>query len=105
MLRVFPQLANTAIDYQWGGMIGIGANRMPQIGRLSSNIYYAQAYSGHGVNATHMAGRVLAEAISSQSERIDTFARINHMTFPGGRYLRSPLLALGMLWYRLKEAV
>ena len=105
MLRVFPQLADTAIDYQWGGMIGIGANRMPQIGRLASNVYYAQAYSGHGVNASHMAGRVLAEAISHQSERIDAFARIRHMTFPGGRYLRSPLLALGMLWYRLQEAV
>ena len=105
MLRVFPQLVDTAIDYQWGGMIGIGANRMPQIGRLTSNIYYAQAYSGHGVNASHMAGRVLAEAISQQSERIDAFARIRHMTFPGGRYLRSPLLALGMLWHRLKEAV
>ncbi len=105
MLRVFPQLAGTAIDYQWGGMIGIGANRMPQIGRLGTTLYYAQAYSGHGVNASHMAARVLAEAICQQSERIDTFARIRHITFPGGRYLRSPLLALGMLWYRLKEAV
>ncbi|USE35066.1 FAD-binding oxidoreductase [Endozoicomonas sp. SCSIO W0465] len=105
MLRVFPQLENTTIEYQWGGMIGIGANRMPQIGRLGSNIYFAQAYSGHGVNATHMAGRVLAEAISGQAERFDVFANIRHMTFPGGRYFRSPLLALGMLWYRLKEAV
>ena len=34
MLKVFPQLAGVKIDYQWGGMIGIGANRLPQIGRL-----------------------------------------------------------------------
>lgn len=33
--RVFPQLANVRIDYQWGGMIGITANRFPQVGRLS----------------------------------------------------------------------
>ncbi|WP_241511319.1 hypothetical protein, partial [Pseudomonas jessenii] len=26
-----------------------------------------------------------------------------HMTFPGGRALRSPLLALGMFWYRMRE--
>jgi len=25
------------------------------------------------------------------------------MTFPGGPMLRSPLLALGMLWYRVRE--
>ncbi|MCQ4312454.1 FAD-binding oxidoreductase [Pseudomonas stutzeri] len=106
MLEVFPQLQGTRIDFQWGGMIGIGANRLPQIGRLPDqpNVYYAQAYSGHGLNATHLAGRLLAEAISGQLQgRFDLFARVPHPTFPGGQRLRSPLLALGMLWYRLKD--
>ncbi|NWD05449.1 NAD(P)/FAD-dependent oxidoreductase [Pseudomonas gingeri] len=106
MLEVFPQLAGVRIDYQWGGMIGIGANRLPQIGRLKEqpNVYYAQAYAGHGLNATHLAGKLLAEAISGQqSDGFDLFARVPHITFPGGKYLRSPLLALGMLWHRLKE--
>lgn len=106
MLGVFPQLAEVKIDYQWGGMIGIGANRLPQIGRLNSqpNVFYAQAYSGHGLNATHLAGRLLAEAISGQAQgRFELFAKVPHMTFPGGKRLRSPLLALGMLWHRFKE--
>lgn len=106
MLGVFPQLAEVKIDYQWGGMIGIGANRLPQIGRLNSqpNVFYAQAYSGHGLNATHLAGRLLAEAISGQAQgRFELFAKVPHMTFPGGKLLRSPLLALGMLWHRFKE--
>lgn len=106
MLKVFPQLRDIGIDFQWGGMIGIGANRLPQIGRLSEqpNVYYAQAYAGHGLNATHLAGRLVAEAISGQLQgRFDLFARVPHPTFPGGQRLRSPLLALGMLWYRLKD--
>ncbi|KVV01515.1 MULTISPECIES: FAD-binding oxidoreductase [unclassified Pseudomonas] len=106
MLEVFPHLKDVKIDYQWGGMIGIGANRIPQIGRLPDqpNVYFAQAYSGHGVNATHLAGKLLAEAISGQhSDGFDLFAKVPHITFPGGKYLRSPLLALGMLWHRLKE--
>lgn len=106
MLGVFPRLRNTRIDFQWGGMIGIGANRLPQIGRLPDqpNVYYAQAYAGHGLNATHLAGRLLAEAISGQLEgRFDLFTRVPHPTFPGGQRLRSPLLALGMLWHRLKD--
>ncbi|MFS2156454.1 NAD(P)/FAD-dependent oxidoreductase [Pseudomonas sp. Pseusp122] len=106
MLKVFPQLAGTKIDYQWGGMIGIGANRLPQIGRLKDqpNVFYAQAYAGHGLNATHLAGRLLGEAISGQhSDGFELFARVPHITFPGGQHLRSPLLALGMLWHRLKE--
>ncbi|WP_409298920.1 NAD(P)/FAD-dependent oxidoreductase [Pseudomonas sp. KCJK8993] len=106
MLDVFPQLSAVKIDYQWGGMIGIGANRLPQIGRLKDqpNVYYAQAYSGHGVNATHLAGKLLGEAISGQhGGGFDLFDRVPHITFPGGKHLRSPLLALGMLWHRLKE--
>ncbi len=108
MLKVFPHLADVRIDYQWGGMIGIGANRLPQIGRLPGqpNVYFAQAYSGHGVNATHLAGKLLAEAIAGQQGGgFELFAKVPHITFPGGKLLRSPLLALGMAWYRFKEAL
>ena len=106
MLKVFPQLANVRLDYQWGGMIGITANRFPQVGRLSQypNVYYAQGYSGHGVNVTHWTAKLLAEAIhAGHSHGFDVFSKVPHMTFPGGKALRSPLLALGMAWYRLKE--
>ena len=101
MLNVFPQLQGINIDYQWGGMIGIGANRLPQIGRLASNVYYAQAYSGHGVNITHVAAQLLAQAIDGPSEGFDTFAKVKHLTFPGGKHLRSPLLALGMMYHKM----
>ncbi|MDT3280709.1 NAD(P)/FAD-dependent oxidoreductase [Shewanella scandinavica] len=103
--KVFPQLKGVRIDYEWGGMIGIGANRMPQIGRLpdANNIFYAQAYAGHGVNATHMAAKLLAEAICQQAGYFDVFAKIKHMTFPGGPTFRSPMLAAGMLYHRFKD--
>ncbi|MFO2462765.1 FAD-binding oxidoreductase [Pseudomonas sp. 15FMM2] len=106
MLKVFPQLANTAIEFQWGGKIGITANRFPQVGRLSQhpNVFYAQGYSGHGLNVTHWCARLLAEGIyAGHSQGLDIFSQVPHMTFPGGKALRSPLLALGMLWYRLRE--
>jgi len=106
MLKVFPQLANVRIDYQWGGKIGITANRFPQVGRLSQypNVFYAQGYSGHGVNVTHWCAKLLGEAIhAGHSKGFDVFSAVPHMTFPGGRALRSPLLALGMLWYRMRE--
>ncbi|GIU17887.1 FAD-dependent oxidoreductase [Shewanella colwelliana] len=103
--KVFPQLKGVRIDYQWGGMIGIGANRLPQLGRLPDcpNILYAQAYAGHGVNATHMSAKLIAEALTAQAERFDIFAKIPHMTFPGGPTFRSPMLAAGMLYHRFKD--
>ncbi|MCY1222902.1 Gamma-glutamylputrescine oxidoreductase [compost metagenome] len=106
VLKVFPQLAQVRIDYQWGGMIGITANRFPQVGRLKAhpNVFFAQGYSGHGLNVTHWSARLLAEAIhAGQSTGLDLFSAVPHLTFPGGKLLRSPLLALGMAWYRVRE--
>ncbi|MBV4507421.1 FAD-binding oxidoreductase [Pseudomonas sp. BW13M1] len=108
VLKVFPQLAEVRLDYQWGGMIGITANRFPQVGRLGQhpNVFYAQGYSGHGLNVTHWTAKLLAEAIATEhSQEFDVFSAVPHLTFPGGKALRSPLLALGMLWYRLREAL
>lgn len=108
MLKVFPQLAHTGIEFQWGGKIGITANRFPQVGRLKQypNVFYAQGYSGHGLNVTHWCARLLAEGIhAGHSTGLDIFSQVPHMTFPGGKALRSPLLALGMLWYRLRELI
>lgn len=108
MLKVFPQLADVRIDYQWGGKIGITANRFPQVGRLGQqpNVFYAQGYSGHGLNVTHWCAKLLGEAIhAGHSQGFDVFSAVPHMTFPGGPMLRSPLLALGMLWYRVREVL
>lgn len=104
MLNVFPELSGINIDHQWGGMIGIGANRLPQIGRLAKNIYYSQAYSGHGVNVTHMAAKLLAEGIHGDSDRMKYFEQVKHFTFPGGKHLRSPLLALGMMYHKILDS-
>lgn len=103
MVKVFPQLEKSAIDYEWGGYIAISMNRIPQMGRIKGNTYYAQGYSGHGVAPTHMAGRVLAEAIDGDMTRFDVFERIRHLRLPGGKWFANPALALGMMYHRLKE--
>ena len=103
MLRVFPGLENARIDYQWGGYIAISVRRIPQLGRIRENTYYAQGYSGHGLAPAHMAGKLIADAIGGDMERFDVFERIRHVKLPGGKWFANPALALGMLWYRLKE--
>ncbi len=103
MHRIFPQLRGKRIDYQWGGNVGIVPNRVPLIGRLEGNIYYALGYSGHGVNMTHASGEILAEAIGGRPERLALFERIRHPRIPFGRMLGSQMLAVGMLYYRLLD--
>jgi len=103
MLKIFPQLKGLRVDYEWGGMIAISINRIPQFGRIEGNTYYAQGYSGHGVAPTHLAGKMLADAVAGDSEQFDVFSRVRHWWLPGGKWFANPALALGMLYYRLKE--
>ena len=103
MLQVFPALLKTQIDYVWGGFVDISMNRAPDFGRIADNVYYLQGFSGHGVAATGLGGKLVAEAISGQAERFDVFARLKHHNFPGGRWLRMPSLVLGTAFHRLRE--
>ena len=103
MIKIFPQLRNMKIEYAWGGKIGIVINRIPHIGRLDKNIFYAQGYSGHGVNVTHLAGQVLADAIAGTCERFDVFDKVKHYRIPGSQWFGNQLVALGMIYVRLLD--
>ena len=101
-LQVFPQLADVKMEYGWGGYTGITHNRLPEMGRIDTSIYYAQGYSGQGLVLSGMFGKLMADAIMGDSARFDVFSRIKHMAFPGGA-LRRPALTMGMLYYRLRD--
>ena len=103
MLKIFPQLRDTRIDYAWGGTLAITMNRLPCFVRLHPNVLSASGYSGHGVALATLAGRVLAEAAVGQASGFDLMARLPVQRFPGGPGLRSPLLALSMGWFALRD--
>lgn len=103
MLQVFPQLSDVRIDYAWGGTLAITMNRLPCFLRPAAGVLSASGYSGHGVALATLAGRVLAEAVAGQSARFDLMARLPMPAFPGGTALRSPLLALAMTWFSLRD--
>ncbi|MEI2676563.1 MAG: FAD-binding oxidoreductase [Burkholderiaceae bacterium] len=113
MASTFPQLATTDVEFAWGGFVDISMNRAPDFGRLSdrdprsgagyANVYYVQGFSGHGLALTGIAGRIVAEAIDGDARRFDTFSRLRHHAFPGGKLLRTPALVAGMAYHRLKD--
>ena len=105
MAQTFPQLKAAKVDFTWGGFVDITMSRAPDFGKIAPNIYYLQGFSGHGVALTGLAGKLVAEAIAGQAERLDLMASIPHHNFPGGKLLRTPALVLGMLWYQLRDAI
>ena len=103
MVKTFPQLKGVKVDFGWTGNFLLTLSRLPEVGKLSDNIYYSQGCSGHGITFTHLIGRVLGEAIRGDAERFGAFARLPHYPFPGGRFFRVPFTALGALWYEMRD--
>lgn len=103
MERTYPQLKGIGIDYGWGGTIAVTINRVAQLGRIAPNVLYSNAYSGHGLNVTHLAGEIIADAIGGTLERFDVMSSIPAKPIPLVNQLGNVLVNLGVLWYGLKD--
>ncbi len=103
MERLFPQLGGVAIDYHWGGTLGITTHRLPMLRRLNATTFIAGGFSGHGVALTGLTGKILAEAVAGQAGRFDLMSTLPVPSFPGGAAARAPLLTLAMTWYSLRD--
>ncbi len=103
MLKTFPQLKNTRIDFAWSGNFALTLTRVPHIGRLSENIYFSHGDSGHGVTTTQLLGKILGEAAAGHAGRFDVWSSLPNYPFPGGKTFRVPLTVLGAWWYGLRD--
>jgi gamma-glutamylputrescine oxidase len=103
MLAIYPQLADTRIDYAWGGTLALTVNRMPCLMRPHPNVLSASGYSGNGVAFATLAGKLLSEAVAGQAERFDVMAGLPMPRFPGGALMRWPMLVLAMTWFSLRD--
>ena len=103
MTRIYPVLNKTRVDFAWGGTIGVPVNRVPQLGKVSDNVFYSQGYSGHGVNVTHLAGQIMADAVAGSLERFDIFANIDPFIVPGAHLFRKQMVSLAMIYYQIKD--
>jgi len=105
MHKVFPQLSGVKIDYAWSGNFALSFSRVPQMGRIGNNTYFAHGYSGHGVTGSHTFGRILSEAIHGDISRFDVFDNVPWYPFPGGRMFRVPYSTVGSWWYSLRDRI
>jgi len=104
MLQVFPMLKNVPTEYAWSGTVGITVTRLPHLGRLSPRVFFAHGYSGQGVALTSIGGKLMAEAALGKPERFDVMARVPAKKFPGGPWLRKPLVAAALFAFKIADA-
>ncbi|MEM7072577.1 MAG: FAD-binding oxidoreductase [Pseudomonadota bacterium] len=105
MLTVFPQLEHAGIEYCWGGQIALTMSRMPALGRIGKRGYYAHGFSGQGVVISNMVGKLMADAIAGDAPVFEILARYPHRRFPPSRAIGAWLLAIGVLWFRLRDRI
>jgi gamma-glutamylputrescine oxidase len=105
MLKVFPALADVAVEYGWSGTVGITRTRMPHFGKLGPRLLFAHGYSGHGVALATLGGKALAEAILGNGERFDVLARVPARKFPGGTWLRKPMVTAALLTLKFLDSI
>ena len=105
MVSVFPELSDIKVDYAWSGNVAVSLKKIPQLGRIDKNIFYSQGYSGHGVAPTHMAAKVIADAVDGDHEILNLLSSVQHIQLPGGKWFSSPATAIGMMYYQLKDKI
>lgn len=102
MLKVFPQLRGTRIDYCWGGLVDMTMDRMPRAGE-HDGLYYSMGYSGHGVQMSTYMGTRMAEVMTGNPEA-NIWRGLDWPAIPG--YSGHPwFLPLAGAYYRFKDLV
>jgi gamma-glutamylputrescine oxidase len=105
ILRLFPQLASTRIDYAWGGTLAITPNRMPYVRELQPGLFSASGFAGKGVLLAPYVGRIVADALMGNRDEFDLISGLHVPRFPGGPALRTPTLFAAMSWAALRDSL
>ncbi|WP_395019146.1 NAD(P)/FAD-dependent oxidoreductase [Dongia sp.] len=96
IVDTYPQLRDLKVAAAWSGLMSYARHLMPQIGRTPEGLWHATGFGGHGMNTTTIAGRVVAEAIAGESDRIKLYAPFG-LDWNGGPFGRIAVQAT--YWY------
>ena len=101
--EVYPQLRGVALTHAWGGSVAVTISREPFVREVSPRIHAVGGYSGHGVMLSNFTGKLYAEAVAGNRDRLGALEAFAHRSFPGGERLRPALHVLAMSWYALRD--
>ena len=101
--EVYPALAQVPLTHAWGGSVAITMNREPYVREVAPRLHAIGGFSGHGVMLSNFTGKLYAEAVAGNRDRLGAFEALAHRPFPGGRRMQPALLVLAMSWFALRD--
>jgi glycine/D-amino acid oxidase-like deaminating enzyme len=100
LAQAFPELRGVRIDYCWGGLVDMTADRLPRAGQHEA-MYYAMGYSGHGVQMSVHMGQVMADVMEGRAEA-NPWRRLEWPPIPG-HFGKPWFLPVVGAYYRLQD--
>jgi gamma-glutamylputrescine oxidase len=89
MVSFYPGLADARVETAWGGMMPFTRHKLPVIGRIEPDIWYATGFGGLGLALTTTAGALLGAAICEGDERWRLFEEFG-LPYAGGKLGKVP---------------
>jgi glycine/D-amino acid oxidase-like deaminating enzyme len=79
LTRMFPAAAETPLAHAWCGVLGVPRDWCASVSlNRSTGFGWAGGYSGHGVAASNLAGRTLADLVRGVSSPLVSLPWVNH---------------------------
>jgi glycine/D-amino acid oxidase-like deaminating enzyme len=100
MAEIFPELASVGIDYCWGGLVDMTADRLPRAGE-HNGMFYSLGYSGHGVQMSVHMGEIMADVMDGHPEK-NPWRELSWPAIPG-YFGKAWFLPLVGAYYRLQD--
>jgi len=101
LLEVHPQLADSRIEYAWGGNVGFTFDRMPHVGRTKDGVTYAMGCCGTGVALmTNLGTKVGAWLAGGEAPAL---TRLRFPLVPAPYEGRPWFMPFAGEWFRLQD--
>lgn len=102
MVRVFPELQNTRIEFCWSGLIGYSFDDLPHLGTNEDGIHFACGYCGTGVTRSIYLGTKIAERVIDRQMGHTPFEETPLPSHPF-QVIAPRMVPVVERWYRLKD--
>jgi glycine/D-amino acid oxidase-like deaminating enzyme len=100
LAQTFPELRGVRIDYCWGGLVDMTADRLPRAGE-HEGMFYAMGYSGHGVQMSVHMGQVMADVMEGRADA-NPWRQLEWPPIPG-HFGKPWFLPVVGAYYRLQD--
>lgn len=92
--ELLPAIGDVAVTHRWGGVLGVPRDWRASVGfDRSSGLAWAGGYVGEGVAASNLAGRTLADLVTSRASELTALPWVDHRS---RRWEPEPLRWLGV---------